>query len=148
MKKCCRCKAEKEDAQFHKFTRKNKKGTYLDLSYQCKKCDSLRGKIYREKNKEKEKIRSNKKNKAYRLLILNKYSNNDIKCECCGEREVSFMALDHINGGGGKDRKKHKNGGNNFYMYLIKNNFPTGFQVLCHNCNMAKGFYGKCPHQK
>jgi hypothetical protein len=20
--------------------------------------------------------------------------------------------------------------------------------VLCHNCNMARGFYGVCPHEK
>jgi hypothetical protein len=30
---------------------------------------------------------------------------------------------------------------------LIKNNFPDGFQVLCHNCNMSIGLYGYCPHQ-
>ena len=30
----------------------------------------------------------------------------------------------------------------------IKNNFPKGFQILCHNCNIAKGHYGKCPHEK
>ena len=23
--------------------------------------------------------------------------------------------------------------------WIIKNNFPKGFQVLCHNCNYAKG---------
>ena len=32
--------------------------------------------------------------------------------------------------------------------WITKNNSPKGFQILCHNCNMAKGFYGKCPHQK
>ena len=32
--------------------------------------------------------------------------------------------------------------------WIIKNNFPEGFKILCHNCNNAKGFYGKCPHQK
>jgi hypothetical protein len=26
------------------------------------------------------------------------------------------------------------------------NEFPDGFQVLCHNCNLAKGYYGECPH--
>ena len=26
--------------------------------------------------------------------------------------------------------------------------YPPGYQVLCHNCNLAKGFYGSCPHQK
>jgi hypothetical protein len=33
---------------------------------------------------------------------------------------------------------------------VIQNNFPEGFQILCHNCNFAKGFprnNGKCPHE-
>ena len=33
------------------------------------------------------------------------------------------------------------------YRYLKIRGFPPGYQVLCHNCNQAKGFYGKCPHQ-
>jgi hypothetical protein len=23
-----------------------------------------------------------------------------------------------------------------------------GYRVLCHNCNLARGFYGYCPHEK
>lgn len=30
--------------------------------------------------------------------------------------------------------------------WLKKNDYPKGFQILCHNCNMSKGFYGYCPH--
>ncbi len=33
-------------------------------------------------------------------------------------------------------------------QWLITNNFPKGFQILCWNCNKAKGVLGKCPHQK
>ena len=33
------------------------------------------------------------------------------------------------------------------YRWLIKHKFPPGIQVLCHNCNLAKGYYGACPHQ-
>ena len=32
--------------------------------------------------------------------------------------------------------------------WIIENNFPKGFQILCHNCNVAKGLYGECPHEK
>lgn len=32
------------------------------------------------------------------------------------------------------------------YAWLHANKYPDGFQVLCHNCNMAKGFYSRCPH--
>lgn len=61
-----------------------------------------------------------------------------------------FLSIDHIDGGGTKHRKEIgiKNGkGGNMSFWIIKNKFPTGFQVLCHNCNMAKGFYGQCPHR-
>jgi hypothetical protein len=29
---------------------------------------------------------------------------------------------------------------------LARNGFPDGYRVLCHNCNMALGQYGYCPH--
>ncbi len=82
-------------------------------------------------------------NLKLRIAVLNAYSNNDPKCACCGEKEIAFLAIDHINGGGNKHVKSIKG---KFYNWLKKNNYPKGFQVLCHNCNMAKGFYGKCPH--
>ena len=65
------------------------------------------------------------------------------KCECCKERMFEFLAIDHINGGGGKHRKAVKI---DFTYWLKKNNFPPGYRVLCHNCNMAMGRYGYCPH--
>jgi hypothetical protein len=74
---------------------------------------------------------------------MNHYSNNDPKCACCGERHYEFLAIDHIYGGGCRHKKEIKCC---LPLWLIKNNFPKGFQILCHNCNMAKGFYGKCPH--
>jgi hypothetical protein len=68
-------------------------------------------------------------------------------CKCCGETELKFLSIDHINGGGSKHRKEYGvGGGKGIYRWLAKNNYPPGFQVLCHNCNLAKGFYGSCPH--
>ena len=67
-------------------------------------------------------------------------------CSCCGETEQMFLSLDHINGGGTKHRKELGKYGTAFYAWIIKNDFPEEFQVLCYNCNLAKGFYGICPH--
>ena len=35
-------------------------------------------------------------------------------------------------------------------VWIVKNNFPKGFQILCHNCNLAKGYSknNKCPHER
>ena len=80
-----------------------------------------------------------------RLICLVHYGGNPPKCNCCGESYIEFLGIDHINGGGGKHRKSIKV---LIYSWLKSNNFPTGFRVLCHNCNMAKSFYGQCPHDK
>jgi hypothetical protein len=66
-------------------------------------------------------------------------------CVCCGESEPVFLEIDHINDDGAAHRRAI-GGAGSFYNWLIKNNFPPGFQVLCANCNRAKRF-GVCPHQ-
>lgn len=81
-------------------------------------------------------------------MALAAYGGEQPKCACCGENEVKFLCIDHINGGGGKHRKEIKGKGLTTYIWLKKNGYPNGFQVLCHNCNMAKGFYGLCPHKE
>jgi hypothetical protein len=85
--------------------------------------------------------------------VLQHYCSGLLKCACCGEKEIDFLSIDHINGGrfgreigiGSKDKKLR---GRNLYYWLEKDNFPVGFRVLCFNCNHAYGHYGKCPHQK
>lgn len=57
-----------------------------------------------------------------------------------------FLALDHINGGGKADREA-KGGVADWWYALVKQGFPDGYQVLCHNCNWAKHSLGVCPHQ-
>ena len=47
--------------------------------------------------------------------------------------------------------RKAKRKGAPLNQWLITNNFPNGFQILCWNCNFAKGSPAvsfKCPHQK
>jgi hypothetical protein len=75
--------------------------------------------------------------KKRKLKILTHYSENPPKCACCGEIIIEFLCIDHINGGGNKHIKEITH--NNFYGWLIRNEFPEGFQVLCYNCNKAKG---------
>lgn len=82
-------------------------------------------------------------NNNARIKVLLHYG---ATCKCCGDTTQEFLALDHINGGGNKHRKEIGKYGNHIYQWIIKNNFPEGFRVLCHNCNMSLGFYGYCPH--
>ena len=112
------------------------------------------GRKKKYKNKEESRmagvIKSRERNRLSRLTVLKFYSSEIPHCACCGEKEIKFLSIDHINGGGSQHRRSmgmKKGKGGNINHWIIKNNFPTGFQVLCHNCNMAKGFYGECPHK-
>lgn len=70
------------------------------------------------------------------------------RCTCCGESNLIFLAIDHINGGGALERRRkgRNGGGSRIYMRLRREGWPEGFQVLCFNCNWAKA-NGGCPHQ-
>jgi hypothetical protein len=71
------------------------------------------------------------------------------RCACCGEDQMEFLSIDHIFNDGGKLRREGKEAtGRRFYKQLKDQGFPQGrLQVLCHNCNGAKGYYGICPHE-
>jgi hypothetical protein len=72
------------------------------------------------------------------------------KCNCCGENEPMFLSIDHIDNDGASERKsgKYCGSGTGFYQWLRKNKFPSGYQVLCMNCNTGKHKNGGvCPHQ-
>ena len=67
-------------------------------------------------------------------------------CVCCGESDLLFLSLDHINGGGTKERTRRNPGGWTWYRQLRQQGWPPGYQVLCFNCNAAKE-RGICPHR-
>jgi predicted transcriptional regulator len=80
-----------------------------------------------------------------KLDVINGYGG---KCACCGEIRVDFLTIDHINNDGKEDRKKFGRSANKLYRWLIANNFPEGYQILCMNCNFSKYLNkGKCIHQ-
>ena len=91
----------------------------------------------------KQKQYKNDWNRHLRMEVLLSYGG---KCSCCEEWRYEFLAIDHINGGGNKDRRERH--GSKIEQWLKKNGYPAGFQVLCHNCNMALGKNGYCPHQE
>ena len=100
-------------------------------------------KKYRESHKKPQRGYEKRGRTLVREEVLNHYGG---KCACCVETRYEFLAIDHINGGGNKHRREQKI--SNLAYWIKRNNYPDGFQVLCHNCNMAKGFYGECPHEK
>ena len=95
------------------------------------------------------------------LLHYSKYiSNSNIPCcNCCGENShVDFLDIDHIAGKNQMDSEpklikldySSKLRGKGLIQWILENNYPNGFQILCHNCNVAKGLIGNnnnCTHE-
>ena len=149
MKKCKKCNKTKDQKEFYFHSTKR------SLSSRCKSCsrktDSKRAKERYWENPElarkKNRLNHNTEwHKQYiwkrKVKVLEAYSGKNPRCACCKESNLLFLSIDHIEGGGTKHRIAI--GRSSFYPWLIKNNYPKGFRVLCYNCNMALGFFGKC----
>jgi hypothetical protein len=68
-------------------------------------------------------------------------------CRCCGEARPQFLAIDHIFGDGAEHRRETGRQSFQLYIWLRRRGYPQDrFQLLCHNCNRAKGHRGVCPH--
>lgn len=94
---------------------------------------------YRAKNNARTNTISRDSRKNTKIKTFEQYGG----CYCCwcNEDDLTVLTLDHIDNNGAKQRKLLQiNGGVTFYNWLKKNNYPPGYQVLCHNCNMAKQY--------
>jgi hypothetical protein len=85
------------------------------------------------------------KRRALRLEVLSHYSGtNPPQCvNPFGEHKEPYttleaLTIDHVNGGGSKERKNSWKVGIRFYMWLKKNGYPKGYQTLCMNCQFIK----------
>lgn len=135
-KVCIECDNQKELSEFYKQS--SLPGRYKHI---CKICTNKRTRKWRLAHPKQ----WNQKGRDYRLRCRQKalevYGN---QCKCCGEKRKEFLAIDHTAGGGTRHRKEISS---DIYTWLKQQNYPVGFQILCHNCNMSLGFYDYCPHQ-
>lgn len=67
-------------------------------------------------------------------------------CACCGESNPYFLTLDHVENDGAEQRKTLNE--QQIYRRARLAGWPKNkYQLLCMNCNFAKGHFGVCPHQ-
>jgi hypothetical protein len=69
-----------------------------------------------------------------KMKVLKHYGGDPPKCARCGIKDPRVLTIDHINGGGNRQRKDLHAWGHRFYYWLKRNGYPSGFQVLCMNC--------------
>lgn len=132
---CSKCNIEKKLSNFH--TDKKKKD---GVSPWCKLCR----KIYYTGNKNiLLRVSDWQKNnrKDIKEIVFQYYTNNDIKCQQCGETDIDCLTVDHIKGGGCKHIRDNKI--SNLYQWIIANNYPNDFQILCWNCQSIKRLMNK-----
>ncbi len=133
---CVNCKKSKGASSFYLKTTypKGKKYKYASLNTFCKSChDTLKTK------------RDKKSIFLTRLKIVKHYTNGKMNCKCCGVIGFWFMAIDHINGGGNKERKLYTV--KKYYEKIVNDGFPKKYQVLCFNCNWTKYNRTECVHK-
>lgn len=152
MKICFTCKAEKPLTEFYK-NRGNVDGHHGT----CKVCHRIVSERWRKANKALVSKRIRAKQKLLRMEVLRHYCGGEPHCQCpgCDIKRIEFLTLDHIRNNGAAHRreiaKKHgRNAGSGtVFLWIKRNGFPPGFQVLCYNCNCGKQYSGKgkCPHE-
>jgi hypothetical protein len=120
-----------------------------ELNNKDKRLASKKAYYHRDIEKSREYSRTQNKKHTQMLYdtVITHYGGTPPKCNCCGESEKTFLVLDHINNNGTKQRKKIGTG-YKLFSWIIKNNFPDEYQVLCSNCNLSKmRGKGTCIHK-
>ena len=134
------------------LSRNNFPKGYQVLCFNCNLSKGFLGECVHKKPHNLDSIHSkyNRKLKHQALFGYSKKpsSRNYPVCSCCNENEIDFLSIDHIDGRKYLKNEEKKLVGPRLYRFLIKNNFPSGYQVLCYNCNSAKSDRGFCPHKR
>ena len=90
-----------------------------------------------------------RRQERYLLLRLRVMKNYGGKCECCGESQYDQLNIDHIKGRADEIGKVGASLTYDAIREYEESGYPNSrYRLLCWNCNMARGFYGYCPHDE
>src|ERR1022692_3922959 len=95
-----------------------------------------RFKEYDDRNRERQKGKTRSYNARVRAIIIELLGGECVRCHFTDPRALQ---VDHVNGGGSKERKSTTRG---FYHVVLENHLSkkTKYQLLCANCNWIKRF--------
>lgn len=135
--KCMQCRARETTARHKMRKKRESNGLCRECgenpkrpdSFSCVECCTARKRRIRE----------------LRVAVMTAYGG--ATCTCCGNSKFEFLTIDHVNNDGAEHRRQIREGGTALLQWLKNHNYPPGFQVLCYNCNCAKGANGGvCPY--
>jgi len=78
-------------------------------------------------------LRSRNRCREYRARVLDMLGPVCVKC---GFIDPRALQINHINGGGDRERKRR--GGTGYYRAMLSD--PDSYQILCANCNWIKKY--------
>lgn len=73
-------------------------------------------------------------NGGAKVVVLTYYGGGKCTCVKCGFDDIRALTIDHVNGRAKGDKRV----GNFLYLFLVRNNYPQGYQTLCFNCQWIK----------
>jgi hypothetical protein len=100
-----------------------------------------KAKEWAQNNVEKRKETVRRHHENLKNAVINVLTDGEGTCRWCGQGDQDVLTIDHINNDGAAHRKQFGGktfGGKHIYQWLVNNDYPSGFQVLCYNCNMKK----------
>ena len=148
---CLHCHLTKPESEWYKHSGR----TYVHPW--CRACRLEAQHKYQSANREK--INASQKRRRQLNPILYKsfdskkylrvkeefFTHYGARCTCCGETHREFLTIEHVNGDGKEHRKRIKRTGVIFDLKRL--GWPDWITVLCWNCNAARRFGRKCPHE-
>lgn len=148
-KKCTDCKIAKNVEEFYKNKQTGKP------ICRCISCSKIRRtnesdrinskKETREINLERQRQYQRSRSRNLKFQVINHYSNGNCECCRCKISDIDVLTLDHIDNNGSTHREMISNGRGKrnigstaMYRWIMSNGFPSGYSVLCFNCNVKK----------
>lgn len=132
---CGKCKQIKPITDFHK-----NKAAPTGYNYICKTCSVEKRRRWITDNLEKNREQSRAVAQRRKLDVLTHYGNGKCACVQCGFDNIVALTIDHMENNGRKERLMLGvlNRPTQFYRWLKRNNYPSGYQTLCMNCQWVK----------
>lgn len=121
-------------SQHREYARERQKAYYQAHKIQSKE----QGKKWLEANRAKARASKNKYTETLRTSVLHKLGN---KCRKCGFTDKRALQVDHVKGGGNKERRTTS--WLQVYKKVLAEVESVEYQLLCANCNQIKKIENK-----